>query len=437
MRVRPHLISRPDFDRDSDALLTPHTDTPINIQDMKTFFRLVATAVVAAIVPFSTAFAAPAPAPSFSPTIQLQPQITPQLQIPETLSCEVEGSIKKVDSKTNEVTYKIHYTSNYSRLNAKYQVYASISYPTHISIVHQVGGAASIAKGSGYIMQQGSVEQKFTFPIENAPGVTVTAKLDNVNCKAKFFKPVTTTAIIPGIDLTPDLTLELKPNLGVTGTIRLPENNDEQNPPAEVVEAHSCKVLAEGAAKDGDTILIGTAIRFDQLKKGEYPYVVRGYKNDDPNNVKKYEGTYRVDRDAEEGVVFGEDGRAFFFAFDSQNENDGYIISATLGKIDCDSVLFSSPLKQQAPAGGATSSPANDEDEDETNVRIEVVGLAQEDAEQAEELDLLEKTEAAEVQALEEDEEEWTSKDYAIGGLLAAILVALVAYTVLRYRNRI
>ena len=410
---------------------------------MKTIFRL---AVLGGATFFSVnaAFAAPAPSPSFSPTIQLQPQITPQLQVAQTLSCEVEGSVKKIDAKTNEVTYKIHYSSNYSRLNAKYQVLSSISYPTHVSIVHQAGGAASFDKGSGFIMQQGSVEQKFTFPIENAPGVTVTAKLDNVNCKAKFFKPVTTTSIISGIDLTPDLTLNLKPSLGVTGTIRLPENNDEQNPPADVVENHSCKVLAEGALKDNDTILIGAAIRFDQLKKGEYPYVVRGYKNDDPNNVKKYEGTYRADRDAEDGVVFDEGGKAFFFTFDSQNESDGYIISATLGSIDCDSVLFSSPLKP-AQVAGATSSPANDDDGD-TIVRVEVVGLGQEEAEQAEELGLLKKTEAPEVQALEDededideegDEDDWTSKDYAIGGLLAAILAVLATYTVLRYRNRI
>ena len=98
-----------------------------------------------------------------------------------------------------------------------------------------------------------------------------------------------------------------------------------------------------------------------------------------------------------------------------------------------------------AQVAGATSSPANDDDGD-TIVRVEVVGLGQEEAEQAEELGLLKKTEAPEVQALEDededideegDEDDWTSKDYAIGGLLAAILAVLATYTVLRYRNRI
>lgn len=369
-----------------------------------------------------------------------------------SFSCEVEGSIKRINNVSNEVTYKISYATNFDKINAKYQVDATIDYTIRVANVYHAGGATSFTSAGKYIMQQGGVEKKFTFAIDKAPGVTVKAKVENFECKSKFFKTLPASSLISGIQPTiPDL--RLNPNAQVTTSVNInlgDDNNEQPLPQPESPQNQTCKVLTEAALKDTDTVLIGAAIDFSDLKAGSYPYVVRGYKNDDPNNVRKYEGTYVAKVNEDRGLVFNQEGKAFLYTFDSQSQNDGYVITATLGNIDCSAVLFPSPLKlaAEANAGVATADAGE----------VVALGASSEDESRAAELDLLTKTgdvDAALLSEINKNDNQnvadtftpatgaetpsadnaWTGKDYTMAGLLGAILLSLIAFIGLRYKG--
>lgn len=393
----------------------------------------------------------------------------PQFSLPPAnpvLTCAVEGSIRRVNNVSNEITYKVYYNSNYEKINAKYSVVGSVDKTTHVSIVYQVGGAFSFPKGKGYATLQGSTEQKFTFPISGNPSVLVAATLDGVKCTAKNFKTIQPIRIIAPSPQVPDL--KLNPNVSVTssGNIQIPPADEDDEAPAPVVaQDHTCKVITEAMLKDSDSILIGAAIDFDNLKAGKYPYVVRGYKNDDPNNVTKYEGTYTSDGNNNK-YVLNSDGRGFLFNYDSQSANDGYVITATLGNIDCSAVLFPSPLKLQAQAGagaqGSAGGSVGSQGSGSANPgtvagsaqgqvvgsgEVAVVGQTEADAKQAADLNLIEEEaaddsdeEAADEEeyaemAAGEDDSNWTAKDYTVVGLLGGIFAAIAVYIGMRYRG--
>ncbi len=396
-------------------------------------------------------------------------------------SCAVVGSISRTNNVTNEVKYKISYMSNYSQLNTPYTIVGSVDRTTANLMVYQAGGVLSILKGEGYLSLQGSQENKFTYSIKDNPGVLLAATINGVKCTSKYFKT------IPSLVLTAPALVDLNGiainTSSLIATTSLNIDVPVQVPPAGVVlpvQAHSCKMLIEAASIDPDSILIGGAISFQNIKVGQYPYTVRGYRSDTPNNVTKYSGVYNAKLDTASGLAFGQEGKAFLFNYDSKVSTDSYIITATLGNIDCSAVIFPSHLAAAAvnnvavvdAAVVATSSPdlvnGNDgntgngnnngtvAEDNNTNANgVVVVGLSQEERQQGENLGLLSKTgdvgaQAAVQEKIEKEfgfvpakgaedpdqsKEAWTSSDYTLIGILGALLVTLISYIVMKYRG--
>jgi len=411
--------------------------------------------------------AAPVPATSLQ-NFDFQPVLSPPTfnlpAVDPVLTCEVEGTNKLVGTD-NEITYKIKYTSNYSKLNADYRAVLTPVVSTHIApMINSTKGATSFVKGSGYIVMQGDDENTFKFKASEYTRVQISATVDDVACKTKVFnviKPSTLSANIGAALTTTSLKLpQVDVNtLRVTTTLNIPP----QEPAAPEAQEYTCSVLVEALPLDNDTILIGGALRYNTLFQGKYAYEVRGYRNDEPNNVMKYSGITTVQQNTKNGLVFNEDDRAFLFSYDSEVATDAYIITATLGNTDCSAVLFPSQLAQKDNSdiqAAATNSPAGSNNGSNGNVAVEnttesngvvAVGLTEEERAEGDALNLLERTEseqvAAALEAVNEEDDEpaslndigavesWDSSDYAITGLLGAILIALVGYGIMKYRG--
>ncbi len=394
------------------------------------------------------------------------------------LTCSVEGSISRSNSINNKVTYKVHYNSNYSLMNGQYSVYGNVPRLPANQPVYQAAGAASFNKGTGYIIIQGNVENSFTYPIKDNASITVRASLAGVQCTSKVFNTIPAPIVIvpPSINLN-DVSINTS-SLIATTSINL--DADVSVPPPGVIlppeQLHTCKMLIEAAPIDADSILIGGAISFQNIKVGSYPYTVRGYRNDTPNDVTKYTGVYNAKLDAASGLAFGQEGKAFLFTYNSKTSADSYIVTATLGNIDCSAVIFPSHLAPVLPAdvngvsanngsGVDANSPASSSidanaavsgvsGDTTTDVNgVVALGLSDADREQGQSLDLLNKTGDSQAQALAVENIEknfgvspatgseevsapsWTSRDYAFAGLLSAIFVAIVTYIVMKYRG--
>ena len=265
---------------------------------------------VLAFVP-SITLAAPISNIQLNPII-IQPVIS---NIPKILTCSVESSNKLV-GLTNVVTYKVHFVSNYSKINAPYQVsLLSVTGGPLDIVLEGVGGSASVISGKGYLRIQGSTENTLSYTIQNHSKVRVAAKIDGVSCTTKTLNTI--QAAVNRVDIVqPTITPQINPNIVVTTSIHLPVV-----PPA-VEPAYTCKMLIEAMAVDSDTILIGGAISFDHLKVGQYPYTVRGYRSDEPNNVTKFTGFHNAKLDTDNGLVFGQEGKAFLFTYDSKVKTD-------------------------------------------------------------------------------------------------------------------
>jgi hypothetical protein len=364
-------------------------------------------------------------------------------------------------------------------MNGQYSVYGNVPRLPANQPLYQAAGAASFNKGTGYITIQGNVENSFTYPIKDNASITVRASLAGVQCTSKVFNtiPAPIAVVQPAINLN-----EININTSsLLATTSININVPVEVPPAGVIlppeQLHTCKMLIEAASIDPDSILIGGAISFQNIKVGQYPYTVRGYRSDTPNDVTKYSGMYNAKLDTASGLAFGQEGKAFLFNYDSKVSTDSYVITATLGNIDCSAVIFPSHLAAAAvnnvavvdAAAVATSSAdlvnGNDgntgnnngtvaEDNNTNSNGVVVVGLSQEERQQGENLGLLSKTgdvgaQAAVQEKIEKEtgllpatgalesreSEAWTSRDYTIAGLLGAILVALVSYVVMKYRG--
>lgn len=382
------------------------------------------------------------------------------------LSCSVEGSISRPNAVSNKIIYKVHYKSSYSLMNGQYSVYGNVPRLPANQPLYQAAGAASFNKGTGYITIQGNVENSFTYPIKDNASITVRASLAGVQCASKIFNtiPAPISVVQPAINLN-----EININTSsLIATTSININVPVEVPPAGVIlppeQLHTCKMLIEAAPIDSDSILIGGAISFTNLKTGPYNYTVRGHRSDTPNNVTKYTGVYNAKLDTASGLAFGQEGKAFLFTYDSKVSTDSYIITATLGNIDCSAVIFPSRLAvtpiNNGAAGqasdAATSSPAADENvaiDNTTDANgVVAVGLTDDERQQGENLGLLSKTGDVQAQAVvqekiekdtgflpatgaQEPEQAWTSRDYTIAGLLGAILIALVGYGIMKYRG--
>lgn len=380
----------------------------------------------------------------------------PPLQMPKLLSCSVEGTIKRLDNETNQVSYSVKYTSNYAKFNAPYTVVGSVSHPTANISLYKSGGAISFSTGSGVLSLQGNTTNTFDFAIKNNPGVTVSVSVDGVKCASKYFKTLQPLLITPPKINVTDFSINTS-SLNVTTSINIPQR------PA--VQTQTCQMLIEAAPIDEDSILIGGAISFNNIKVGQYPYTVRGYRNDDPNNVTKYTGVYNAKLDTANGLAFGQEGKAFLFHYDSSAKTDAYIITATLGNVDCSAVLFPSHLAA-ADVLSVSSSAALAQNEVTSSSSVNSVaetmafdgvvalGLSEEDRQKGKDLELIEKTGEPKVALVvsdskqgniintvdaddRENKEIWNSRDYVIGGLLGAILISILSYIVLKYRGKI
>lgn len=389
------------------------------------------------------------------------------------LTCSVQGSIKKTNNITNELTYYISYSSNYPKINAAYSVYGTVERVAANITIFQAAGATNFITGRANISINGNVLNTVSFPIKDNPGVTVSATLNGVKCAPKYFKTIPGVKIVDSaVNVQPDL--NLKPNVVGTSSVVVNVPQVAPAPAPAPVQNHTCSMLIEAAPIDSDSILVGGAISFGNLKTGQYNYTVRGYRSDTPNDVTKYTGVYNAKLDTASGMVFGQDGKAFLFTYDSKVSTDAYIVTATLGNIDCSSVLFPSHLAAVVPennggsssdvagsVNGTTSSPISENavsaaaQESTTDQNgVVAVGLTDEQRMQGENLGLLSKTGDAAAQAAVQEKIEkemgflpatgaveskedagWTSRDSVVAGLLGAIFVAIVTYIVMKYRG--
>ncbi len=117
--------------------------------------------------------------------------IGPSLEMPKIMSCEVEGSIKQLNTTSNEITYKVKYWSNYSKVNTTYTLYGKVSENGATRTLLTLKGSAPLTGGGvNYFAMNGKQENTFRFAIKNNPGVTVSMMLDGINCTSKYFKTV-------------------------------------------------------------------------------------------------------------------------------------------------------------------------------------------------------------------------------------------------------
>lgn len=417
--------------------------------------KLIGLLSLALLLVPATSFAAPIDIGSLFKDVSLPQPV-------KIFSCAVVGSISRTNNVTNEVKYKISYSSNYSQLNTPYTLSGTVDRTTANLTLYQAGGALSILKGEGYLSLQGSEENKFTYAIKDNPGVLLAATVNGVKCTSKYFKTIPPQVLIaPAVIDLKGIAINTS---SLIATTSLNVDVPVQVSPAGVilpVQAHTCKMLVEAAPIDSDSILIGGAISFNNIKVGSYPYTVRGYRSDSPNNVTKYSGVYNAKLDTATGLAFGQEGKAFLFTYDSKVSTDSYIITATLGNIDCSAVIFPSHLAVSVvvPNNGgvvvapdvSTSSPIAVDNTTDAN-GVVAVGLSDDERQQGENLGLLSKTGDVQAQAAvqekieketgflpatgaQEPEQAWTSRDYTVAGLLGAIFVAIVGYIVMKYRG--
>lgn len=257
------------------------------------------------------------------------------------ITCSVEATSKLVGLTKNEVTYKLKYTSNYSQLNASYALQAG----SPEKFLDEKKGAFSLVKGTNLYVPLTSVngtERKFTYDIEGNPSVTIQANIKGTKCTTK----VLTTKKPAASNLNPSVIANSQANTQFNGA-NMVQQPDIVSGNAPVAQAHSCQVLAEAVKQDEDTLKIGGAIKFDNLAKGKIAYSIRGFLSNNPNQVKEYSGVYTNLNDGGSGVIVDQGQKGFVFLFDAKTPLDKYVVTATIGNVDCKLLYFASPIKLQ------------------------------------------------------------------------------------------
>lgn len=255
------------------------------------------------------------------------------------VSCSVEATTKLVGLTQNQITYKVKYTSNVAKLNTSYNVQAG----SPDNFLHQKGGSFSMIKGTAYVplTPPNTSEMKFTYAIAGNPSVEIQANVNGVRCTSK-----TVTTLQPANTQVSGSAVNSNQNNQINGANLNSQMAAPQVIPVQI-QNHTCQVLAEAAKIDADSLQIGAVIKFDSAVKGnKYSYAVRGYLNSNPNVIKEYTGMYTAS--SQSGVVMNKDGKSFTFVFDAKSSADKYVISATLGNIDCKMVYFPSPITQNS-----------------------------------------------------------------------------------------
>lgn len=246
------------------------------------------------------------------------------------VSCSVEATTKLVGLTQNEITYKVKYTSNVAKINTSYNVQAG----SKTNFLHQKGGSFAMIQGTAYVplTPPNTSEMKFTYAIKDNASVEIQANVNGVRCTSKTVTTLQPTANqISGSAVNSNQNVQLNSNQAAPQVMPLQIQN------------HTCQILAEAVKIDADSLQIGAGLKFDNAVKGnKYSYAVRGYLSSNPNVIKEYTGMYAAS--AQSGVIMNKDGKAFTFVFDAKASTDKYVVSATLGNIDCKLVYFPSPI---------------------------------------------------------------------------------------------
>lgn len=264
-------------------------------------------------------------------------------------TCAIGGSIKQTAGNKNEVTYWISYTSSYATLGAPYSVSATTALRSHTVTHFSTSGKADIVVGKHYVSQLGGNSRVFSFSTQGISSLTVNARVNNVPCTPKNFNAI-----------------YLFPNIAVDGLIKpgLPElviNPPPYNIPQ---RSTSCTIYSEGFRKNDGSVVVGAAISYKALVKGEHVYEVTGQLMRTGAPVQTHKGTYtsRVDGD---GVIFNADGRGFLFDIPADYGNSQFILNAKIGEVKCPMVTFTlpqgvAPVSAPSANGDSNSSASND-----------------------------------------------------------------------------
>lgn len=178
----------------------------------------------------------PGTALAVTPSLQVDNPNPGVVQLPVlSLSCEVQGTVKALNSVSNEITYQVHYSANYGQnSDVNYEIRGVADLTTNLKTVYLASGSTSFKSGQGFFEIKGSTTQKFTFTSKGVPGVTLKATVKGVGCKEKFFKTV--QYVVPPIaapTLKPNLTIN--PNIIVTSSLGAPAPAPAGNNPGNVV----------------------------------------------------------------------------------------------------------------------------------------------------------------------------------------------------------
>lgn len=120
----------------------------------------------------------------------------PEPDMPKIFSCSVEGSNKRISNLSNQISYTIHYGSNYGKPGAAFSVVGSVERPTAVVNVYKLNGNTTVKSIEGDLYLSGRQENMFTFPIKNNPGVTLKATVDGIVCAPMYFKTIEPLAAI-------------------------------------------------------------------------------------------------------------------------------------------------------------------------------------------------------------------------------------------------
>lgn len=217
----------------------------------------------------------------------------PEPEMPKIFSCSIEGSNKRISNISNQISYKIHYGSNYGKPGAAFSVVGTVERPTAVVNVYKLNGNTTVKSIEGDLYLSGRQENIFTFPIKNNPGVTLKATVDGIACAPMYFKTIEPLAAIsssfgvPTIQLDPNATISQNVNIvpvvpssgNASGTVN---SNDAAIGGVVISQSGGSTVQGGSAAPSGANVPVSAV---DQ-GAGDNSIPVQGGANDSvPNGV--------------------------------------------------------------------------------------------------------------------------------------------------------
>lgn len=123
-------------------------------------------------------------------------------------SCYVTGTNKRINNVTNQVTYKVHFSSLLDQANVNFSVLGTVQRPAANLTLYQLSGKTTFSHGEGFLNFNGKSENTFTFAIKENPGVTLGATVNGVKCTSYYLRTIqpfaiTVPVIQPNVNLNP------------------------------------------------------------------------------------------------------------------------------------------------------------------------------------------------------------------------------------------